>query len=85
PAATATAETGAAAAPKPIASRTVFDPARRDSIDYRVYARDDLRPGASIPGPALIVEDQTTTVVTSTFDVTVNPLGYLMLTARRGG
>jgi hypothetical protein len=34
-------------------------------------------------GPALIVEDQTTTVVTSTFDVAVNPLGYLMLTSKR--
>jgi len=77
------AAAGSVAAPKPIASRSVFDPARRDSVDYAIYARDDLVPGSAVSGPALIVEDQTTTVVTSTFDVTVNPLGYLMLTARR--
>ena len=73
-----------AVAPKPIGNRLVFDPARRDSVDYAIYARDDLQPGASLAGPALIVEDQTTTVVTSTFDVSVNPLGYLLLTAKRG-
>jgi N-methylhydantoinase A len=61
----------------------VFDPARREDLDYPIYTRDDLVPGAAITGPALIVEDQTTTVVTSTFDVAVNPLGYLMLTSKR--
>ena len=78
------AEAGPVAAPKPVDTRSVFDTARRDSVDYAVYARDDLAPGATLHGPALIVEDQTTTVVTSTFDVAVNPLGYLMLTAKRG-
>ncbi len=78
------AEADTVAAPKPVDTRSVFDPARRDSVDYAVYARDDLVPGAVVPGPALIIEDQTTTVVTSTFDVRVNPLGYLVLTARRG-
>ncbi len=77
------ADAGTVAAPKPVDTRSVFDPARRDSVDYAVYARDDLVPGAVVPGPALIIEDQTTTVVTSTFDVRVNPLGYLVLTARR--
>jgi len=73
-----------APAPKPIDSRSVFDPARREDVNYAIYARDDLMPGTAIPGPALIVEDQTTTVVTSTFDVWVNTLGYLILTARPG-
>ncbi len=39
-------------------------------------------PAASIPGPALIVEDQTTTVVSSTFEAGVNSLGYIVLTRR---
>ena len=47
-----------------------------------VYRRDDLQPGVRISGPALIVEDQTTTVVTTAFDAAVNPLGYLLLTRR---
>ena len=76
--------TGTVAAPKPIDTRSVFDPEREESLDYAIYARNDLAPGATLHGPALIVEDQTTTVVTSTFDVSVNPLGYLMLTAKRG-
>jgi len=75
---------GRPAAPAPIGSRSVFDPALRESVDYAVYARDDLAPGTAVAGPALIVEDQTTTVVTSTFNLGVNALGYLMLTAKRG-
>lgn len=84
--AAAAAETAAGtAAPAPVDRRSVFDPELRESVEYAVYARDDLAVGAAIAGPALIVEDQTTTVVTSTFDVAVNPLGYLVLSARRGG
>ncbi len=73
-----------APAPNPVGSRSVFDPDLQESVDYAIYVRDELVPGATVPGPALIVEDQTTTVVTSPFDVSVNPLGYLVLTARRG-
>ena len=82
PAAAPAATPKDAPAPRPVGSRSVFDPDLQESVDYAIYVRDDLVPGATVPGPALIVEDQTTTVVTSPFDVSVNPLGYLVLTAR---
>jgi len=50
--------------------------------DVPVYALDDLRPGHSLIGPA-IIEAETTTVLVDTGDrVTVNPLGWLDIELR---
>ncbi|WP_426435300.1 hydantoinase/oxoprolinase family protein [Bradyrhizobium genosp. P] len=47
-----------------------------------VYALDDLKPGQSLTGPA-IIEAETTTVLVDTGDrVAVNPLGWLDITLR---
>jgi N-methylhydantoinase A len=47
-----------------------------------VYALDDLRPGHTLAGPA-IIEAETTTVLVDTGDrVTVNPLGWLDIALR---
>ncbi len=72
-------------APAATARHRVFDPPRAEERDYAVYNRTALAPGQTIRGPALIVEDQTTTVVTSLFEATVNGLGYLILTRTEGG
>ncbi len=72
----------AGTAPEPAAQRPLFDPQAMEHVTVPVYRRDDLQPGVKIPGPALIVEDQTTTVVSAAFDAAVNPLGYLLLTRR---
>jgi len=69
-------------APTPRRVRELFDSATEKTVEAPVYARADLKPGATVPGPALIVEDQTTTVVSSAFDVGVNSLGYIVLTRR---
>ena len=50
-----------------------------------VYERQALAAGAGIKGPALIAEDQTTTVVTADFDACVNSLGCLVLDQRKKG
>jgi N-methylhydantoinase A len=71
------------AAAKPVGSREVFDPDLRETVDYAIYLRADLSPGMRLTGPALVVEDQTTTVVTSPFDLSVNGIGYLILTRTR--
>jgi N-methylhydantoinase A len=65
--------------PEPSARRRVFDPASGEYCEAAVFRRPDLRPGARIDGPALIVEDETTTVVAPAFRATVNALGYLIL------
>jgi N-methylhydantoinase A len=47
--------------------------------------RTALAPGDWLQGPALIVEDQTTTVVPPGFDVSVDAYGYLVLDRRDPG
>jgi N-methylhydantoinase A len=76
----APALTDAPAAP----TRPVLDAARGQWIDHAVHRRDDLRPGARLGGPALVVESHTTTVVPPDFDVTVDGRGHLVLTRRHG-
>ena len=50
--------------------------------DAPVYALDDLRPGHTLTGPA-IIEAETTTVLVDTGDrVTVNALGWLDISLR---
>ena len=66
----------------PIAQRPVFDPTAADFIETPVYRRDDLAPGIRIEGPALIVEDQTTSVVTARFEATLNQAGYVVMRRR---
>jgi N-methylhydantoinase A len=62
--------------------RKVFDPAAGEILDYEVMERGKLRPGEKVRGPALIVEDQTTTVVTSSFDAYIDEFGNIVLTRR---
>jgi N-methylhydantoinase A len=69
--------------PKASASRPVFDADQSTFCDYAIHRRPDLRPGDKITGPAIIVEDETSTLVPPAFDVHMNALGYLVL-ERRG-
>ncbi len=74
------AHDGNAAAPN--GRRPVFDPGQAKALDTPVYRRAELAPGARVLGPALIVEDQTTTVVSPSFEASVNALGYIVLERR---
>jgi N-methylhydantoinase A/oxoprolinase/acetone carboxylase beta subunit len=44
-----------------------------------IYRREALPPGVAIAGPALIEEDDTTTVVARGFSAAVDPHGYIVL------
>jgi N-methylhydantoinase A len=44
-----------------------------------------LTPGARIQGPAIIVEDETTTLVTNGFDAVINALGQIVMTRTKEG
>ncbi len=76
-------------APEPVAAPAVraAEPSRRAALfdaaagafrDAGVYRRDELAPGMRLRGPALVVEDQTTTVVGAGFELTVDGRGYLV-------
>jgi N-methylhydantoinase A len=68
--------------PEPARHRPVFDPESGEFVTVAIYDRSDLKPGAQIAGPAVIVEDETSTVVTCLFDATVDAFGYIELTRR---
>jgi N-methylhydantoinase A len=68
---------------QPARARPVFDPETGEFIEVAIHKRGDLRPGALIPGPAVIVEDETSTVVSQLFDARVNAFGYIELTRRK--
>ena len=70
------------AATSPVApTRQLFDPVLADYAAAAVHRREQLRlsPDEGLAGPAVIVEDQTTTVVPEGFRATVNAFGYLVL------
>ena len=59
--------------------RQVYDPADQDMKDVSVYHRDDLVIGSLVPGPAVIAEDETTTIVPKSFAARVSPIGAIVL------
>jgi len=65
-----------------IGERSVFDAALGKRICVPVFERGDLKPGSSIKGPVLIVEEGTSTFVSSSFDVCVDAGSALVLTAK---
>jgi N-methylhydantoinase A len=64
----------------PVGRTRLFDATDLAFHDVPVYWRFDLAPGAAVRGPAVIAEDETSTVVTSSFTARINPLGYIVLT-----
>jgi N-methylhydantoinase A len=66
-------------APPPSGHRKLFDPGQKKWFETPVYERDQLNPGTAMPGPVIIIEGQTTTIVPSGFDVQINGLSHLVL------
>lgn len=60
-------------------SRMVFDPASGEFLPAAIVDRTSLSKGARVSGPAIIVESETSTVVTSPFDVVMQDDGSLLL------
>jgi N-methylhydantoinase A len=71
-----------ASAPSPKSRRPVFDPASGEFLDVPIYWRPELAPGARIAGPAVIAENDTSTVVSPMFDAQIDKFGYIELIRR---
>jgi N-methylhydantoinase A len=63
-------------------ARRVFDADLGRFVEAKVLRRETLTPGATFEGPALVVEDQTTTLVPSDFDGAISRHGHIILTRR---
>ena len=71
------------AGPEPVAARQVFDAQLSKMICVPIVKRSDLQAGATVSGPAIIAEDNTSTLVTATFDAQLDAGGGLVLTRKR--
>jgi N-methylhydantoinase A len=57
----------------------VIDPPTGKLERIALYNRSALTPGSTITGPALIVEDETTTLVTESFSARIDALGSIVM------
>jgi len=62
-----------------VPARMAFDAGRAEWLEHAVIERAELSMVAAVAGPALIVEDQTTTVVAAGFVVGLDSGGNLVL------
>jgi len=73
----------AEAAPLPMpatsASRMLTDPATGAADSAAIHARASLAPGATLRGPALIIEDETTTIIPKHWTARINAGGQIIL------
>jgi N-methylhydantoinase A len=67
---------------QPTVTRSVFDPATGSTLSYAIIERDSLVNGDRISGPAVLVERETSTVVTSPFDAVIQSDGAILLTRK---
>ncbi len=65
--------------PPATTDRQLFDADRAAWVTAAVHDRRTLTRGTVVSGPAVIVEEQTTTVVPDGFQAALNALGYLIL------
>jgi len=63
-------------------SRRIFDAREQRFVDAAVYQRDDLQSGDRIDGPAVIIERETSTVLTSRYLAVRQADGCLLLTRK---
>ena len=68
--------------PKPRGKRRVFDPNAGEFLQVPIFWRPDLKPGMELRGPAVIAEDETSTVVSPLFNARIDRFGYIELSRR---
>jgi N-methylhydantoinase A len=74
------AEPAPAPAPGPVRTQQVRDTVTGEVSPWPVYDRTAMAPGASVPGPCIVAEAETSTLVGAGWKCRVDGLGYLELT-----
>jgi N-methylhydantoinase A len=77
-------EDAAPATAESAGERTLFDAERGERVTVGTYWRPDLSPGAVLDGPALIAEEQTSTLVGEGFRALIAADGAIVMERRRG-
>ncbi|MBO1073946.1 hydantoinase/oxoprolinase family protein [Roseomonas marmotae] len=68
-----------AQAPEPSGLRLIFDGRSERHVEVPVYQRAAMPPGAVVPGPVVIAEDETTTYVSASFDAHIDGAGCIVM------
>jgi N-methylhydantoinase A len=63
-------------------TRRIFDAREQRFVEAGVYQRDDLQSGDLVDGPAVIIERETSTVITSRYQAVRQADGCLLLTQK---
>jgi N-methylhydantoinase A len=69
-----------APSPRRVRTQAVRDTVTGEVADWAVYDRDTLSPGARVPGPCIVAEAETSTLVGPGWNCRMDGLGYLELT-----
>jgi N-methylhydantoinase A len=64
---------------RPNGHRALFSPTDLALQQVAIYRRDRLGPGSVVRGPAVIAEDETTTIVPQGYTARINPLSAILL------
>ena len=64
--------------------RVIYDPSKDSEVNASIFERENLTPGDCVMGPAIIVEDQTTTWISSEKKLTVQQDECLLITKKTG-
>ncbi len=67
------------------ASRAIFDAKTSAFLEAQIVNRADMAPGAHVDGPAAIVEDETSTIVTNAYCATMCADGCLLVRKKETG
>jgi N-methylhydantoinase A len=65
--------------------RKIFDAREQTFVDAGVYEREAMEVGNTVSGPAIIVENETTTIVTSAYRATMQEDRCLLVQRKSGG
>ena len=60
----------------------MFDSDAGEFLKVPIFWRPDLKPGMELRGPAVIAEDETSTVVSPLFNARIDRFGYIELSRR---
>ena len=66
--------------PTPVRSQLVRDTVTGDVAPWNIFDRADLTPGACILGPAIVAEDETSTLIGPNWQGRIDSFGYIELT-----
>ncbi len=86
--ATRVAEIEAVAAPASMVAladgtkRRIFDAGLRESVEATEVARHALKPGVIVAGPAVITEDETSTIIAASFQAVMQADGALLISRK---